>query len=280
MKLKALTALIGAGAVALLTSMPAFAGPFILAGTDADDHGFATASGNEDGWLFMQRALENLAPAVTNGNKVVVALGSNSGTQAGTAAQSAFNFSNLGAAGWTFVNINGSTAINNFFAGVGATNASNAGLIMLDSGGNVSGGLDSLEQSALSANSNAINNFLGLGGGLFSQANSYSWLNTILPGVTTPGESATGISLTAAGSAAFPGLTNGDLSAGPYHTRFEGFGAIPVLGASSSTGHAIILGAATGTITNPGVVPEPASLSLLGIGLLGFATSRRRKQKQ
>lgn len=36
------------------------AGPFILAGTDADDHGFANASGNQDGWFFMQRALENL----------------------------------------------------------------------------------------------------------------------------------------------------------------------------------------------------------------------------
>ena len=41
-----------------LASSSAFAGPFILAGTDADDHGFVAAGANQDGWLFMQRALE------------------------------------------------------------------------------------------------------------------------------------------------------------------------------------------------------------------------------
>jgi len=47
----------------ILHCSPSYAGPFILAGTDADDHGSATASANVDGWLFMQKVLENLAPA-------------------------------------------------------------------------------------------------------------------------------------------------------------------------------------------------------------------------
>ena len=68
----------------ILHCSPSYAGPFILAGTDADadDHGSATASANVDGWLFMQKVLENLAPAVTNGNKTVVSLGSNPGSTA------------------------------------------------------------------------------------------------------------------------------------------------------------------------------------------------------
>lgn len=80
-----------------LGASSAMAGPFILAGTDADDHGFANASGNQDGWLFMQKVLENLAPGVTNGNKTVVILGSTS--SANTAASSAFNLSSLAGAG-------------------------------------------------------------------------------------------------------------------------------------------------------------------------------------
>ena len=68
----------------------------VLAGTDADDHGGVSGGVNQDGWFFMQRALENLAPGVTNGNKVVTILGSTS--TAASAITSAFNLSNLGAA--------------------------------------------------------------------------------------------------------------------------------------------------------------------------------------
>lgn len=81
-----------------VAACPAIAG-FILAGTDLDDHGFASGGANQDGWLFMQRAVENLAPGVTNGNKVVSILGSSS--SALTSAQSAFNLSTLPGSGWT-----------------------------------------------------------------------------------------------------------------------------------------------------------------------------------
>ena len=86
------------GATAIISALafgagPASAGPFIFAGTDADDHGSASGTANLNGWLFMQRAIENLAPGVTNGNKVVVSLGSDPSTQAGNAAASDFALS-------------------------------------------------------------------------------------------------------------------------------------------------------------------------------------------
>ena len=70
--------LVSLAAASLMASSAAFAGPFILAGTDADDHGSVSGGVNQDGWFFMQRALENLATDVTNGNTTVAFLGSTS----------------------------------------------------------------------------------------------------------------------------------------------------------------------------------------------------------
>lgn len=265
---------VAVSAAVLCASGTASAGPFILAGTDADDHGSSNGTANLDGWFFMQRALENIAPGVTNSNKVVVSLGSSSTALA--AAQSAFNLSNLASQGWTFQSIDGDAAINNFFM----TGGSGAGIIMLDSGGNVSGGLSNSEESVLQTNALAINSFLSNGGGLFSQANSYNWLSAIIPGITLVNESNTGINLTPAGSSAFPGLTADDLSSGPYHAAFMNYGAVPVLGVGQFTGSAVILGANSGSITDPGgAIPEPATAALLlgGLGLLG--ASRRKRSK-
>lgn len=259
-----------------LFSTGSYAGPFILAGTDADDHGSATATTNLDGWLFMQKVLENLAPAVTNGNKNVVALGSNPGSTAGNAATSAFSKSNLVSQGWSFSIIDGVADIEAFLSGgMGST-----GIVMLDSANNVGGGLTSAELTAISNNALNLNNFVGAGGGLFSQENNFGFLGALGLGVTVTNESQTGIELTAAGQSAFPGLTNGDLSAGPYHAVFNNVGLIPVLGISAGSGNNVIIGSSTGSIIDPGTpgtVPEPMTAAVLGIGLAGLGLMRQRR---
>ncbi|KAA3654649.1 MAG: PEP-CTERM sorting domain-containing protein [Proteobacteria bacterium] len=254
----------------------AFAGPYILAGTDADDHGSATATTNVDGWLFMQRALENLAqaPSLTNTSKNVAILGSTGSAQ--TAALSAFNKSSLATSGWTVSVISTGDFANFFATGLGTTS-----ILMMDSGNNVGGGVSGSQFTAYATD---IDSFLGAGGGLFSQANGYQWLSALLPSVNVVGSSSTGLELTAAGNAAFPGLTNSDLSAGPWHNYFTGTGSIPVLAVddadnSGPDGVAVIIGAAGGSITEPGdpnQIPEPGTLALLGIAMAGVFLRRRR----
>jgi PEP-CTERM motif len=260
------------------------AGPFILAGTDADDHGSFSSGVNQEGWFFMQRAIENIGVGVTNGNQTVVVLGStnsSSGTDAYDAATSAFVHSSLAAAGWSIAYIDGADSITAFLQG----GAAGAGIIMLDSGSNVTGGVTTSELTALTNNATFLNTYLAAGGGLFSQANGYDWLSPLLPSVTVNDFQTTGLTLTAAGTAAFPGLADSDLSAGPYHQNFTNIGTLPVLatGIGGNTSLNVIMGAGSGSITDPGPspIPEPSTYALMLVGLagVGWATRRRSVHK-
>lgn len=261
-----------AAIAAALVSGAAHAGPFILAGTDADDHGSATSTANLNGWLFMQKALESLgsSASLTSANKVVVSLGSDAGSKAGLAAQSAFEKSNLVAAGWTFLQVSNLTAAN-FAASIAG-----AGIVMLDSGRNVVGGMTTAEDSVLTSNAAAIDSFLGAGGGLFSQAGGYGWLSALVPGLVVNSLQDQNLTLTVAGSTAFPGLTNADLSSGPYHLNFTNVGNIPVLATGEAGALNVIIGSAGGSITNP--VPEPSTYALMALGLAGIGLLARRRK--
>ena len=261
--------LIAAAAASLFAATAAQAGPFILAGTDADDHGFFNA-GNQDGWFFMQRALENIYGGVTTGFNNVTILGSTGSALA--AANSAFNNSALVGALWT----KSVVSVGGFGTFFGAGGNLGTGILMMDSGPNIGGGVNGTNFNAYGTQ---IDNFLQAGGGLFSQANGYSWLTTLLGTITVTAQNTggigSGISTTPAGQAAFPGLTNQDLSSGPYHQKFTNTGGLTVLGVNANN-EAVIIGGRTGSITTQ--VPEPTSLALVGLALAGVAVSIKRKR--
>lgn len=262
----------GLVAISLLTATTAAAGPFILAGTDADEHGSVSGGVNQDGWFFMQRALENLGSEVTNGNKTVAFLGT--AFPASDAASSAFNLSSLAtSSGWTSASIDVS-GFADFFSGAGAVNITNVGILMMDSGSNVNGGVSG---SAFVPYATIINDFVGDGGGLFSQANGYEWLTALLPAVSITIDQDEGLTLTPAGKSIFPGLKDADLSAGPHHNWFNSFAPIPVLATREGTNLAVVIGGTGGSITEPGnpAVSLPGSAALLGAGLLALCTWRR-----
>lgn len=263
---------------ALLCASAAQAGPFIIDGTDADDHGFVSAGSNQDGWLYIQRGLENIGTSsgLTNTNKRIAVLGSDIGGTAAQAVQSALALSStLQSAGWALDLLNGAQ-ISAFFANGG----SGYSVIYMDStANNVGGGLNSAEQAILDANATAINAFVGNGGGLFSHSQGYGWLSALIPGLAVVNSGDTGITLTAAGQANFPGLTNADLSSGPWHNYFTNTGQVPVLGVGNGN-RAVILGGSGGSITDPtpaGGVPEPTTwvMMIAGFGLVGGAMRRR-----
>ena len=292
--------------IALLCGLSgvASAGPVIIDGTDSNDHGFLNTvpvpDVNEDGWLYIQKALENLASAVTpSATKVLVNLGGNLTTQAGNAISSAFALSTLPGSGWVQVNVDGAANITTWLA---ALSTANTGILYIPSAGLTSGDLTETELAAINANAAAINSFVSgagdptVGGALFSEgeitlgaAPAYGWLSTLIPGIVITqhggGGVGSGLTLTADGNTAFPGLTNADLSTGPWHTDFSGsLGGLKILATSGSAN--VILGGGAGTVIGcgtenrpacPSTVPEPASMLLFGLGGLGAGFVRRRK---
>lgn len=278
------------GAALFTVSGMASAGPIIIGGDDLTDHGSSTGSGlstvNSEGWLYIEKAIQNINASVTRSgpyNFDVAALGSSSGGGgAGDAIASA-----TAALGLSVGFFDTDTSINQFFTDLAGGTVNTR--ILWIAGTGAGNDLDSNEGTALANNATAIDTFVGAGGGLMahgSGSTAFGWLNTLLPSLAFPGGcTAGGATLTAAGQAAFPGLSNSniDSNAGPCHNHFTGVsGGLTVL-ATDGQGEAYIIGANTGgSVTQPGPnpVPEPTTLALLGLGMAAIGAASRRKNKK
>lgn len=277
----------------------ALAGPVILGGDDLTDHGSRSVAGaNLAGWLYIEKAVDNILSSQTRAGVLthdIVALG---------AAAAGFTGSNAGGAigsaadvlGKSVLFVDGAAAITGFFADL-AAGVVNPGMLWF-AGTGASNDLDSSEGTALTAEALAINDFGASGGGIMahgSGSTAYGWLSALLPGlVEVSGCSSSGATLTAAGMAAFPGLSNSNInaSAGPCHSHFTGdFGGLTTLAFDgATTPRSYIIGGGAGTVISCGVpgrpdcptgVPEPGSLPLValaGLALVGAHLRRRRSR--
>ncbi len=284
-----------------MISGAAMAGPVIIDGTDAEEHGTVSGGVNISGWEYFQRGFENLLPQVGNGNTVAVCLGCTGNTQ--SAFASAFDLATK-PVGWTRETVDGATDIASYFAGTLTRTLATTGLIYIPTGGNTSGGITAAELTVINTNATLVNTFVGgagnplVGGGLFAHgegntgAASWGWLTTLIPGIVATESGGSGnLTLTAAGGTELPGLTNADLAgAQPWHNHFSGsFGGLSVLvettASGGAAGRAVVLGGGAGTQIGCGLpgqppcirqVPEPGVLSLMLVGLLGLGRIRRR----
>jgi hypothetical protein len=272
----------------LLVLLPclAMAGPIVIDGTDANDHGSFSTGANQAGWLYMQRVFENLASQCIGCPLQIHVLGA-TGSSANAALLSAFNNSSLPGAGWSMSFIS-EAGIAGF---LGSLSFATTGILHIPTVGLLAGDLSSAALGVINGFGAQIAAFVNAGGGLFAMGESpaagttpYGWLTSVIPGIVVTnlggGGVGTNITLTAAGALAFPGLTNADLAgADPWHNYFSGsFGSLSVLGTASESGktRSVILGGGAGAVIDP--IPEPSTAFLLSAGLaVTFLARYRRK---
>ena len=245
-RLRTATILIGVLAVFGFSAQAAWAvgGPVILGGDDLTDHGGTDATGaSEEGWLYMERAIGNIKGQVGRANDNSIAAfgsadpGDLSHPTSGDAGEGIKNAAQK--AGMTVTYFDTAEQINNGFASI-ANGSYNPAIVWI-AGTGASNDLSSCsgtgtDGQAITDNANVINNFVNSGGGLFSHGTCYAWLSALLPGLTTVDSGSSGdLFRTPAGEAAFPGVSNDDFNAGPWHNYFEGdFGGLDVLVRSQS----------------------------------------------
>ena len=289
-------------AAALVAGAAAQAGPVIIDGTDSADHGSFNGTDNLLGWKYMQAGLTNLGGAVSgSAAKVVQVIGTDAASQSRNAIASAFAEAGLGA-GWSINYVSGAGAISTFMS---TLSTANTGILYLSTAGLVAGDMDAAELAAVNAAAATINTYVSgagnpsAGGALFAQGETgtgeFGWLSTLIPGIVVTdiggGGLGTALSLTAAGSTAFPGLTSADVGgAVPWHEHFSGnLGGLSVLGTAPNTPSpfSVILGGGAGTVIQCGQpgqpacpAPEPDGMLLVATAGLALLGVRRRRESK
>ena len=244
---------------------PTNAGPIIIDGTDGNDHGSVSGGVNQDGWLYMQKALESLSRQVPpNVKKTVAALGAVG--KAGDAINSAFNLSSLPGNGWSLVHVDGEIGVNQWLANL---STANTGILYITTFNLVDGDLGASELAAINSRAAEIARYVNgtstqnRGGGLFAMgesnldnnAGAWQWLRLLFPGiniVSYGGDGVdSGITLTGDGMAVLAGLSNSTMAnVKPWHNSFSSISErLKVLGTSTDTSgfaRQIILGGSGG----------------------------------
>lgn len=283
-------ALAAAAAVAFALSAGTQAGPVVIGGDDLNDHGSWDGTDNLLGWLYIQNALASLIPQVTlSGNDgTIVVLGSDP-SGIGTTSSNGCGAVNFPAQALvpprTVTCIEGDVAITAYLSGVAG--GTNRPAVIVYPGNGVGNGVDAAEEAAWAAGATTIADYVAAGGGLLAHEGDFTWLTALLPGIVVSStcEADPGATLTAAGSTAFPTLTDADINAGPCHASFSGdFGGLQVLANDGSVPPLpFILGGGSGTTFEgtPMSIPalNPWMLALLAalLGLMALHGLGRRR---
>ncbi len=268
---------IGILAFCMAAASPAMAGPILITGHDPDFHApsssgaqnllnaglsFVTGGAYTDSATKFLWVESFLAPTAGHrvGEQGLTAIGLNEGTE----------FDWVDATGFASVNLSNYEAI--------AIASSFGGM------------LTQAELDALIARKTDLADFVNAGGGLLALAEcspesgfcrsdtlgSNPALFGFLPVTVTSVATTAPYALTAAGAAMFPSLTNSDMN-DPTHNSFGAVGGLTIVD-TDFQGVATTL-AGNVHITDGGFAPEPGSMSLLALGLLGLAGLRRARRR-